>query len=348
VGARNAVQLFYIISGFLISYVLVERKSYANIRTFYLNRYLRLYPMYFAVAALTLVELALTSSNFFQMYKELPASADVFLIFANLFLFGQDWVMFSAIQGHQLVLALDFTKSDMLLWHSLLVPQAWTLGVELSFYTIAPFILFKKQAIWALLFVSLMLRVVLVVNGIGLHDPWTYRFFPTELAFFLFGALAQQLLLPFYQTFSNRGQLYLAKMATAFMVIYSLLYPVVPGGGIVKSIILFGTFILVVPLAFIFQNHVKWDRKIGELSYPIYIGHVLVIGTLSAVAKNFVVKNPHIGSILDVLFSIVFALLLNGVIGKQFEILRSKFKRRGAKTASPARLLGHQTSAAAR
>ena len=46
VGGRNAVQLFYMISGFLISYVLVERKVYKDTISFYINRYLRLYPIY--------------------------------------------------------------------------------------------------------------------------------------------------------------------------------------------------------------------------------------------------------------------------------------------------------------
>jgi len=40
VGGRYAVQLFYMISGFLISYVLFERKTYPNIKSFYINRYL--------------------------------------------------------------------------------------------------------------------------------------------------------------------------------------------------------------------------------------------------------------------------------------------------------------------
>ena len=55
VGGQNAVRLFYMISGFLISFVLVERKSYSSIVLFYINRYLRLYPIYLSVAVLSLI-----------------------------------------------------------------------------------------------------------------------------------------------------------------------------------------------------------------------------------------------------------------------------------------------------
>lgn len=34
-GARNAVQLFYVISGFLISYILIERRPYPKATDFY-------------------------------------------------------------------------------------------------------------------------------------------------------------------------------------------------------------------------------------------------------------------------------------------------------------------------
>jgi peptidoglycan/LPS O-acetylase OafA/YrhL len=54
VTGQDAVQLFYVISGFLISYVLIEAKSYPELKFFYLNRYLRLYPIYFLVAGLVL------------------------------------------------------------------------------------------------------------------------------------------------------------------------------------------------------------------------------------------------------------------------------------------------------
>ena len=52
VGGQEAVQLFYVISGYLISFVLLEVKSYKKIQFFYLNRYLRLYPTYLLVTVL--------------------------------------------------------------------------------------------------------------------------------------------------------------------------------------------------------------------------------------------------------------------------------------------------------
>ena len=56
VGGRLAVQLFYVISGFLISYVLTATDNYQGATgKFYANRFLRLFPIYLAVAALTLM-----------------------------------------------------------------------------------------------------------------------------------------------------------------------------------------------------------------------------------------------------------------------------------------------------
>jgi peptidoglycan/LPS O-acetylase OafA/YrhL len=190
--------------------------------------------------------------------------------------------------------------------------------------------------IWTLLFLSLALRALLVINGIGLRDPWTYRFFPTELAFFLAGALAQQLLLPLYQTLASRKLLKLSRIATAFIASYSFLYILMPGGGVVKSMLLFAIFIPLMPLTFVFQNHIKLDRRIGELSYPIYIGHILVISTLSTMARTFVDANPYLSSVLNVLFSILFAILLNYIIGKRFERLRSSIKGGATKAVYPA------------
>jgi peptidoglycan/LPS O-acetylase OafA/YrhL len=330
VGGRNAVQLFYVISGFLISYVLVEKKAYPNVSTFYINRYLRLYPIYAAVALMSLIGLLATRDSIFvDVYRAAPAAAIILLAFSNLFLFGQDWVMFSGVRDHKLVFATNFWQSDVILYPGLLIQQAWTLGVEISFYLAAPFILPRRDVIYVLLAFSVALRICLISKGLAFEDPWTYRFFPTELAFFLVGALAHQVLLPMCRRIVSMYSTALPEIATCLLIAASLAYGALPVAGSIKTAGLFLLFLLLVPMAFLFQNRHGWDSWIGSLSYPIYIVHVLVFRML-----NFVVDrlgHPHHRSIavIGALISIVFALLLNRFIGEPLERVRRRLKTRG-------------------
>src|SRR5581483_8309273 len=147
---------------------------------------------------------------------------------SNLLLLGQDWVMFLGVQDGRLAFFSDFKRSDPMLYTGLLVPQAWTLGVELSFYLIAPWVLKDVRRVLALLSLSLALRVALVLTGIGLQDPWTYRFFPTELALFLVGALAQRYLLPFWEKFLKGSPVRWEMIGTLLLVIVSIVYSWIP------------------------------------------------------------------------------------------------------------------------
>lgn len=332
VGGRNAVQLFYVISGFLISYVLVEKKAYAKIRDFYINRYLRLYPVYFCVAFLTIVATTLLSSistetsSFFSVYVNAPISADILLVLSNIFILGQDWVMFSGVENNTLVFAKDFFNSEVVLYRGLIVPQAWTLGVELSFYLIAPFVLPRIRILYLLLALSLGLRIYLISTGLGLNDPWTYRFFPTELALFLLGALAHQKLLPYYRrVITKRLDIY-SNAATYLLIIFSILYFLIPVKELWRAIFLFTAFILLIPLTFIFQNRYRIDNWIGNLSYPIYIGHLLVAFICGLVLKKFDIENHQVISIFCVILTIGFAVCLNKWIAEPFEKIRGKFR----------------------
>jgi peptidoglycan/LPS O-acetylase OafA/YrhL len=329
VGARGAVQLFYVISGFLISYVLTEARSYRTAGDFYLSRWLRLYPTYAAVALLSLASEVLKDGKWFDLYRQIPASAEVLLVFSNLFLFGQDWVLFSAVHNGTLEFSTNFTDTDYRLHRGLLVPQAWTIGIELSFYAIAPFILLRRRLLFSLLIASLALRVALVAGGLGLKDPWTYRFFPTELALFIFGAVSHQIVLPYIRAkFSDAQRMSrVARRVTWFLIVLAAGYALLPLEDPYRTLLLYTTFILLLPFSFLFQNEHTLDSRIGDLSYPIYIGHLLVQRTIDSILAGWQIAPGKATAIGGAILSIGFAYVLNKVIGERVDAVRIRLRQ---------------------
>jgi len=323
---QNAVQLFYIISGFLISLILIEKRRYPHVGFFYLNRFLRLYPIYFLIAGVTLVLYCVLGNDaFFSVYEHSPKPARALLVTVNASLFGQDWVMFSGVTNKQLIFTKDFRTSDILLYNGLLVHQAWTLGLEMSFYLIAPLILPRRRWIWSLVIVSLLIRLILIGTGVGIADPWTYRFFPSELALFLAGALSHQLLLPYYKT-KAWAHHYGGASATCLLVLLSVLFPFVRIIEPIREVLFYLLFLLLLPLTFIFQNEFAADKYIGDLSYPIYVVHTLVIWLTYRFAEHLSIKGVFEIPIMCVVGSLLGAALLNRYIAIPFELLRSRLR----------------------
>ena len=332
-GGQIDVQLFYVISGFLISYILVERKSYASIGNFYLNRYLRLYPIYLVVASFTLFVIVLASfglvpdCSFFEFPKNAPFVANALLIFTNITLFFQDWTMFFAVENNQLLFSADFAKSQVVLYRSLLVPQAWTLGVELSFYLIAPFVITRKRVLIFFLGVSIAIRMYLIFSGLATRVPWSFRFFPSELTFFLLGALSHQILLPFYRRLISKEKIGIFANLSTFAIIFTAIsFWHIPIAQDIKTLLLFGFFVVLLPLIFLFEFKGEWDKKIGGLSYPIYISHLLVIYLVVAGLEKFGIDNTILKTIFSGLLTILFSILLNRFIGVPIEFFRNRFR----------------------
>jgi peptidoglycan/LPS O-acetylase OafA/YrhL len=210
VGGMVAVQTFYIISGFYMSLILNEKYlGKGSYKLFLSNRLLRLYPIYWIIIGLiilfSIMVAIITGGNnlgpisgygindYFARIKSMHISTLIFMVFTNLFMFFQDIVMFLKINMATGMLAFtkNFYETEQPLYHFLLVPQAWTMGVELMFYVIAPFLFRRnKKVIYTLVFFSIALRILLIYKFDLKNDPWNYRFFPTELVFFLLGNIS--------------------------------------------------------------------------------------------------------------------------------------------------------------
>jgi len=328
VGGQIAVQAFYMISGFYMTLILNEKYIGRNnsYKLFITNRLLRLYPIYWTVLIITVlgsVGVFVFSSGqslgMLQPYYDNISIMDMkslfFLVLSNIIMLFQDIVMFLGLDtaSGNLYFTENFRQTNPPLYTFLLVPQAWTIGIEITFYLIAPFIVRKKiKFIVFLLLISVLLRVLLYQNGLK-HDPWTYRFFPTELLFFLLGTIAYHM----YKKLDklNFKESYL-KMIYGLILFFTLSYSFfyIP----YKIYAYFLIFFLSLPFVFILSKKWTKDRYIGELSYPIYISHILVLMLVRYL------KIPIIGSIglVTIILTILFSVLLNETIAKRIERIR--------------------------
>ena len=279
-----SVELFFVISGFYMQLVLSTRYTNAAlgkawVRQFYKARYFRLLPVYLLGSALA-VSVALMSRNsaplsIWRYLLSLPHTAGnllflVFLGFTNATMFLQDVIMFTAAHGGNVHWSASFADSAIPLWKGLMVPQAWSLGIELSFYLLAPCLLnMRSRSLVLIACCSLTLKLT-VLYTLQLGDPWTNRFFPFELGYFLLGALAYRYRKILDHPMGGRAATYCVYLLAACIAtlrvpapVSTLTYPMV--------------LACVVPFMFRVTSKIKVDRWIGELSYPFYIFHSFAI-----------------------------------------------------------------------
>jgi peptidoglycan/LPS O-acetylase OafA/YrhL len=284
----TAVQAFYVVSGFLITMVLNERPEYRDTWNFYVSRFLRLWPAYAVVAVLAL------TIRYDALANELASKdliARLVVIFANATLFLQDWILFMRWDGPALAFRSIGQYPDVS--SLLLVPQAWTLGVELTFYMIAPFLCRRWWTVAALFAVGLSCRALMGFLVPAGNDPWLYRFAPAEMTFFAAGGLAYFAGAWVQRAFSAAPLQVLGWIALPIVCVAIL------GDQIIGPIIglEFGYYwhciyvmngtqligaVVACPLLFYATRRIKLDDWIGELSYPMYIVHVFVGGVLVA------------------------------------------------------------------
>ena len=313
-----------------MSLILVQNKSYTKIRYFYFNRILRLFPIFWITAVVTFGVYFLYNPHFFSLYQALTTIPKALLIFSNVSILGQAQVYFLSITESALAYPISYLKSDIPFWQGLLVPQAWTLELELMFYCIAPFILHRKKILFSLLILSVGLRMVMFDFGFGFEDPWTYRFFPTELAFFIIGAFIHQSFLPWYQKkFSEELLSQYAKHITfiwvAFLCVYDFIAPLNTLTQSTSPFILFLSFMFLLPIFFQHQSQSRFDARIGELSYPIYICH-WVPAKLPMVFWGRGFYDTLLAQFLILLVIVGIAFVLNECVSKKIETIRRQFK----------------------
>lgn len=296
-----AVECFFMISGFYMSLVL--NGKYASIKyrkTFYINRLLRIFPAYWITLGVVFSISCFSYYNngnglylepYLEYWDDLEILPLCLLFFSNIFIFGQDIIMFLGIDmtSSSLFWVSDFRNSDPMLYTFLFIPQAWSLSLELLFYFISPFLVKRKtKTLMVIIGASIILRF-LIYFGLGwVNDPWTYRFFPCELAFFLAGMLSHRLyVFGISNHWFSKGKslvVYLAILAVIFI------FPFIPfyekSYAHIINWSFYFLFFLSLPPIFSLSKKWTWDRFIGEFSYPLYISHFFILDVFVSLSND--------------------------------------------------------------
>ncbi|MCX5815293.1 MAG: acyltransferase [Proteobacteria bacterium] len=332
-GGIVSVELFYMISGFYMTLIL-NRKYIGkeNYMLFLSNRFLRIYPMYWVILGMTLIISTLSYAvfnnwgilNTYATYYDVISTGTlVSLIVTNLVVFGQDVVMFLGLDPVKgtMFFTSNFRNTDPQLWRFLIVPQAWMMGLELLFYLIAPFVVRRKTISILTLIIASMLMRFYVYFYIGYaNDPWTYRFFPSELALFLLGTISYKLFCFFEKKEIQRLNYFVVIVFFVLVFFWQYIPPSTGSYAHIKNWLFYFFACIALPLLFQITKSWKIDKHIGELSYPIYIVHMLVISCISLVIDRFGYQS-YIGE-FSVAMSIIIAFILVKLISDPIEKIR--------------------------
>lgn len=251
----TAVIGFYLISGYVMAGLIHRHYDEpARVNRFYLDRVLRLFPQYLAYAGATLAWYALTGTRT-DFLQQAPSWQD--------------------IANNLLVVPLNFymyTGADAFT----LIPPAWSLGAELQFYLLAPFMLLWPRVGIALAALSLGVHAA-ALHGVLNTDWYGYRLLAGVLWVFAAGMLM-------FHAHRNRPT-WATLMACAAPVLALLVYLYLRRLGLHTApyhqevLIGWGVGVPLLHWAGRFKGG-KVDHVAGDVSYGVFLNHFLLIWLL--------------------------------------------------------------------
>jgi peptidoglycan/LPS O-acetylase OafA/YrhL len=342
-GGPVAVQAFFIISGFYMGLVLNERYDRPALNcAFYLSRAIRIYALYFFFLALYLAVLAAVQIQsgdsplwpYLTDTVSLPEKALLGLL--NVTIVGQDATLhLSMHHGHLVWNSQPFDQHGREVFRFMAIPMAWSLALELYFYALAPFI--ARRPAWQialLMAASIAARIAAAALGL-VADPYSYRFFPFELALFLAGVLG-------YKAFAARPgfwRAWPARLLSLAVPVAMLAYPWLLGDWPDRAFFTparIGVLTLIacaLPAIHGWTGKSRFDRTIGELSYPLYLSHLLIAACIPA--AGIFVASPALHTLAVIVVSLAVSWLVVRFIESGIDAWRRRLAARAGAGLEP-------------
>jgi len=306
------VDLFFVLSGYLISTILLNSINQPGfLKNFFIRRILRIFPVYYLVLVLSIFVLPLIVNNLhFYIENQLW-----------FWLYLQNWLYVFKIPDNGFLL------------------HFWSLAVEEQFYLLWPFIMLlvrspKKLFILVSIFlVSIMtIRIILWLNQIeGLKYFSLYTF--TRVDGICIGcllALTMHINSDWLKKYTAHIVFLLALINFTFFFLNKanrFTFPFFPFIGYTTFAILFALLLyeIIIGRTKLLNNFfsIKVLRFFGRISYGFYIFHWPVYILLSPLTERFLIKTFQINS--NILISLILTLLALFVSCISFYFFEKRF-----------------------
>lgn len=322
----TGVSIFFVLSGFLITYLLIrehEKTGKINVRNFYLRRFLRIWPLYYAVL--------LFSFLFYPYLKEL---------------FGQNNLLATEPIYYFFFLS-NFDVINVQLNHfgqdAASQTITWSVAIEEQFYLFWPLVFLLKKKFWLPLIGLLgILSMVFRVINFEEHVVLYFHTFSVIVDLCVGGIIA------YLAYYNNRFRTFLENTNLRFhLITFTLLFLVmyfgtkslfgayeIAFGRLVKTI-LFGLIISAQALtknqSFLNLGNFKFGTYWGKYTYGIYLIHPIIITLILAVLDVLKLQRDSFLKAFAVgVLALIVTLITSKLSYKYFEgpflKLKSKFQ----------------------
>lgn len=315
------VNFFFVLSGFLITYLLlVEKKNYGkiNIRNFYIRRILRIWPLFYLCIVFGFFIFPKLKAALGQVPGE-TAEIEYYLVFLNNFNFIKNGLPDASTLG-----------------------VLWSVAIEEQFYLLWPLIFyFLSRNYYLPTFFGIVIGSF-AYRYMNIHDPWILENHTIScISDMTIGGI-----FAYYSfTYSSFRDSIRRAPKSAWFILYMLILAIVlyraqifPGGLLLASdriiiAVLFGLVIVEQNYAdnsFYKMSRFKWISRLGIYTYGLYCLHMIGI-LIAAVALRKLNWNTNVYQVifleggLSLAISIVLGIASYHIYEKHFLKLKNRF-----------------------
>ncbi len=277
----SGVDLFFILSGYLIGGILIDNKNSSNyFKIFYARRFFRIFPLYYLFLGLMILLSFLLNSNINSLYYRETSIFSYLTYTQNIFSF--------------------FTHSP--------IGITWSLAIEEQFYLFLPLIIYfiDRKKLPLVFFIFITISIIL--------RSFFYYPYSLDQLFYRMDSLLMGSICAFYikdeRWFGFINKHYKIFVIAFFVLLITIISLILTDIVLIPSIqnnllfllfnLLYSTLLIIVilnrsdVLSKILRNQLM--VSIGQISYGIYLYHLIVLGVLFKIVLK---QNPSLNDLSD-------------------------------------------------